>query len=235
MYKKKLRKIYEGLHTPIASWYAEMYELSKGFTAPVEEGPVRKFGIAKYDPPKRPKDPRKLATWKPFQHKLDFPKLKRVDEAHVVRRGVDYFFYIRKENILVAAFVYNEKEKHYTCYMAGDLTKRIGMQLPNKAYFLFYLVRRALIDVITKHTSQTLGLTYKKEKNDETNVEVTYGKLNVVYGFIAPVIDKKNPGLWWKKLRLATITFLTGGNECSERTKLRAQAALEKLKNQFGL
>lgn len=228
MRTKVKRKIYADLYGPIESWYHDVYEKTEGFTKPIgPDGPVRKFGIRKYD------RPRSYRFKKGPKYPVKPQPLKSADLVHFVLFGPHYFLYLRKENILMAVFYWNKEEKKYTCYMTNEIARTLGKRLPNKAYFLYYLVRRALVDVITKHTINVVKVAYEKESQSDYNIIVKYGNLTTIYGFVAPSITREDKRPWQKKLHWATISFMEATSRCPKRARQRANLAAKTLKQHF--
>lgn len=217
MKRKTRRKIFQTLYDAFEIWLKKADLYTNHWTEKPKKWPFLKTGIYSYDKPKT----KKAAE--------NGPRLKAVDTVRLQVDGSEARIIVRKENICIGAFVWDESNNRYVLIIHNSLdTANRGNKFAHKAWFLFYMARRALIHALTMKGIEAGG--YRKLTNDSDNITVIYDGLHVVFGgnATAPIIKSTY-------LRFAKVRALANKLVCSfikDTTKRqRAIARVDKFIN----
>ena len=188
MKRKTRRKIFQTLFEAFEVWLKQADKATNHWTEKPNKWPFLRTGIYSYDKPKSKKE---METG---------PRLKGVDTVRLQVDGSEARIMVRKENICIGAFVWDEANKKYVLIIHNSLdTANRENKFVHKTWFLFFMARRALIHALTMKGIAAGG--YKKLTNTDDNITVIYDGLSVVFGGNATTPVIKSTWLRFAKVR----------------------------------
>lgn len=220
MRRKNRQYVYSTLYAATEKWIKAFCKATKQWTHRVVQDKTYSFAVPLYDKYKKIVNKDGTKTRK-------YPnKIKRPDSVYIKNEGDDFMVYTRKrENILTAVFHWDAAAKHYKLYLSTDIILRQpGQELVNKACWLHLVIRRCIIDALTKMSIEAGG--YTKESADPDNICVTYLGLPVYFALIGKALQGMDSRKWIGYNRTCWMAYISQlkKNQTDKTAVLEAKA-----------